>query len=280
MEDDEKFHEIIDADCEFLNSIIKTFSIPVDGLKKGGLHDDDLKCLSNILNLNMIKRKFNDKENKLDSRSVYKRDHPRFEKYFEILYHSGHFMIWEEKICTKLKYLKGKGHLEEIDSVHQNLAIRARVKSSDIQARVYSEYSCGPVPKRVPFRTTIDNFFMMGELSHHEKVDVKRKLSALLWIDVLKYPSLAALGQVLMHEAGCYKGVVGLRGLPAEFIRKCLCPIILGSPYGDPIRVEGEICQYDRKSSYPASYLNFPGIPMGKPIVINGAKDLSELNEQ
>jgi hypothetical protein len=260
--------EIIDADCEFLNSIIKTFTVPIG----------EMKLLSELLNINMIRRVFNDDRNKTDSPKKYLKKNPRFQKDFEILYHSGHFMLWEDKICTKLKFLKGKEKLVPISSCDKDSAIRAR-RANDIQAKFCSEFSYGPMERRIPYRTDIDSFFRMDDLSAAEKPELAKRLSDLLGFNVLAYSSLAALGQNLMHRRGCYKGVMGLRGIPAEFIRKCLCPIVLGAPHNKPIRVEGDIVQYDRKSSYPSVYTRFAGIPLGPPIVIT-ENDLSELNEQ
>jgi hypothetical protein len=279
------FQNLVDQDCEFLNSIMKSPRIPVD----------KMELLSKVLNLNMIRRVFNNSLDKLDSPKRYPKTSPRFQKDFEILYHTGHFMIWEKGICPKLKEIRKKELFVELSTEEQDLAKKARLQNPNtLQARAYSEFCCVPMERKIPYRTNIDRFFMMDELSPADKPEIARRLSDILNIGVLEHSSLAALGQNLMHRRGCYTGVMGLRGPPAEFIRKCLCPIVLGAPHDEPIRIEstdiyndgstneydGRLCQYDRKSSYPSVYTQFPGIPMGKPIVINGLTDLSELNEQ
>jgi hypothetical protein len=262
------FNKTIEADCEFLRSIIKTFRIRMDCLRS----------LSELLNINIIRRAYNEEKKKVDPPVRYLRKNPRFQKDFEILYHSGHFMIWEPKICTKLKLIKKLGLFTAIPQDQEDLVKRVRLKAPIIQARFYSEYCCAPMEMKRPFRTGLDSFFMMDDIQ--DKAATAQRLSELLHINVLQYSSLAALGQALIHKHGGYKGVMGLRGTPAEFIRKCLCPIVLGAPHDRPIRVEGDLCQYDRKSSYPSVYTCFPGIPIGKPIEIDGKKGLSQLNDE
>jgi hypothetical protein len=267
----ETFDRIIEADCEFLRSIIKTFRIRVDALK----------TLSDLLNINITRRAYNEEKNSLGTPVRYLRKKPRFQKTFELLYHSGHFMIWEPKICTKLKLIKKLGKFIPIPQDQEDQVKRVRLGfSRNPGASFYSQYCCAPMTMKKPYRNKggIDSFFMMDDIKN--KAGVARRLSELLNINVLQYPSLAALGQALIHKHGGYKGVMGLRGPPAEFIRKCLCPIVLGAPHGKPIMVEGDLCQYDRKSSYPSVYTCFPGIPMGKPILIDGKAGLSELNEE
>jgi hypothetical protein len=266
-----EWDKIVEADCEFLRSIIKTFRIRLDSLK----------TLSDILNINIVRRAYNEEKKKLDTPVRYLRKNPRFQKTFELLYHSGHFMIWCPRICTKLKLIKRLDKFIPIPQDQEDQVKRIRLAPRSVQAKFYSQYCCAPMEtitmkkfSRAP--GGIDSYFTMDDIK--DKAGVARRLSKLLNINVLQYSSLAALGQALIHKHGGYKGVMGLRGTPAEFIRKCLCPIVLGAPHDKPIRITGDLAQYDRKSSYPSVYTLFPGIPMGEPIEID-RDGLSELNE-
>jgi hypothetical protein len=257
-----KPQEMIEADCDFLRSIMRTFSIPVD----------NMKFLSNILNLNMIRRVYNNHLGKLDSPKRYFKICPRFEKPFEILYRDGHYMIWEEGLNAKISAMKRLNKLIPLTAAQINEAVRARAKS-DCQAKPCSLYSFAPMEVKRPYRRDLEKFFNMPELSAADRPVLAKRLSNLIGVDVEEFGSLAAFGQFLMHKAGCYQKVMGLRGVPAEFIRKCLTPIVLGTPHQKyPIKIEGSVVQYDRKSSYPHIYTSFEGIPIGEPIPLTEDK--------
>jgi hypothetical protein len=83
--------------------------------------------------------------------------------------------------------------------------------------------------------------------------------------------SLAEFGALLLHPH--LLEVPELTGFPAQFIGKCMNPPLLGPAFGVPIRIDGELTLLDRCSSYPAVYVDFPGIPIGLPRVI---RDWSE----
>jgi hypothetical protein len=205
---------------------------------------------------------------------------PRFEKPFEILYREGHYMLYEEGLNKKIGSLKRSGKLIPLSADQINAAIRARAKS-DCQAKPCSIYCFAPMERKHPFARDLEHFFNMPELTEDDRTDLAKRLSHLTGIKVDDFGSLAAFGQFLMHEAGCYEGVMGLRGVPAEFIRKCYCPIVLGTPHQKyPLRVRGSLTEYDRKSSYPHIYTSFRGIPMGEPMPILDWKPLEEWEEQ
>jgi hypothetical protein len=91
-------------------------------------------------------------------------------------------------------------------------------------------------------------------------------------IDPACYASLANVGQAILNKEGCFTGTCMLCGPVGEFIRLCQTPPLCEPRCNEPVKVEGEIIQLDRRGSYCAVYADFEGIPYGEPMVITKFK--------
>jgi hypothetical protein len=85
---------------------------------------------------------------------------------------------------------------------------------------------------------------------------------------VCDYSTLAQFGEMLMHKTGCFENVYELRGPVAQFIRKCCVSPFIQPAYNTKQRVEGDVIQIDKNSSYPSVYCEFEGIPSGEPLIM------------
>ena len=87
-------------------------------------------------------------------------------------------------------------------------------------------------------------------------------------IDVFNYTTLSQLGHEIMFKYNCFDDVCELTSKPAQFIKKCSPKVLLNTAYDKPVYAEGDLIQIDKNGSYTSTYMNFEGIPKGKPKVI------------
>jgi hypothetical protein len=89
---------------------------------------------------------------------------------------------------------------------------------------------------------------------------------------------LACFGEALLSKYGVYDNVYELRGNIGLFVRQCCSKTVLGAAYGKAWRVQGDVIQIDKNASYPSTYRDFEGIPMGTPRLIVKEKRFEELS--
>jgi hypothetical protein len=188
----------------------------------------------------------------------------------------GHVMRYQDDIAQKVEKLRKDGKLREMTADEVNLAIRAGA-GNKLTLMYYPDFCVrNPLPPREVLNTEIDLILEHENvkcLPISEKIELYRTFVVELrqkwsFLRADKYATLAGIGQALLFYAGCFEGVVELRGTPYHFIRKCLKNAII-QPYKDkPVREEGKLMQIDRRGSYTAIYRDFLGIPMGKPVVL------------
>ena len=75
-----------------------------------------------------------------------------------------------------------------------------------------------------------------------------------------------------MFKYNCFDDVYELTSKPAQFIKKCSPKVLLNTAYDKPVYVEGDLIQIDKNGSYTSTYMNFEGIPKGKPKIIKDFK--------
>ena len=87
-------------------------------------------------------------------------------------------------------------------------------------------------------------------------------------IDIFNYTTLPQVGHELMFKYDCFDGVYEISSKPAQFIKKCSPKVLLNTAYDKPVYAEGDLIQIDKNGSYTSTYMNFEGIPKGKPKII------------
>ena len=94
------------------------------------------------------------------------------------------------------------------------------------------------------------------------------------WIGTKSYISISAIGYDFAIKYGCLEGVYALAGKPQDFISRCVSGGRCMIADNKKVIVEGKIQDFDCSSLYPSAMYRMPGIPLGKPKVI---QDVSKI---
>jgi hypothetical protein len=258
-------------DVALLEWIIKTATIPFTALSK----------IATFFGLCIRLSKWDNAREMVGKRVTYgcKKD-----PELNLFTRDGHIMLMEKTtalggkpiwISTALKRLFKQGAFRPMGCVEMNLALRQQMHTQDLRADVVSKHCVDDYTTAV--KTTFCTDFKKILDTDEIKAMNQRMVTQLMMefdkvinqnfhIFASNYRSLASLGQAILYQTKCYKGVPLLCGPVAEFIRKCQAPPLVQARDNRPIYVEGKLVQLDRRGSYCAVYTEFKGIPMGRPV--------------
>jgi hypothetical protein len=172
-----------------------------------------------------------------------------------------HIMRWEEDLPALLSSAK----LRPMTDDEYNVAARARFCGEitgaypDCAIRPWQDVRGGQVPP--------EKWFPQLKMSDADLTQLAERLSQENFPDPRLFRSGAEYGQHVLGDIG-----FELRGPLRDFICKAMHPPLLGSCFEPPFRYEGEMVELDQNGSYPSAYVNFPGVPLGKPRVIDPFK--------
>jgi hypothetical protein len=127
--------------------------------------------------------------------------------------------------------------------------------------------------KNIPWRG-LDTFLTFDDLKKFEDKELifdqyRELMISRYQQDPRRWITLAEFSAALFDP--CLVEIPELRGSVCEFIRKCNKPPILGTRYGEVMKLEGDYVQLDRCGSYTSVYCSSP-TPISPPVLISGEK--------
>jgi hypothetical protein len=178
-----------------------------------------------------------------------------------------HAMIYQKDLEQRLNNIQ----LRPMTPEEFNAVCYAR-KELPLEAMPYPPCAVQYQKREIQKFRTLDDFLTFKDLI--ERPDKQalferfRMVMSQFDIDPAEYISLAECALTLVEKFGCFDNIPELRGFVADFIRKCQHPPLIGPAFNKPVRVEGDLVQFDRSGSYTSTYVRIQMLPIGEPHVI------------